>query len=343
MKNIWQFLGLTQDAIGRGRYFVANITASFGLPIVVSLLMSFFFSLFEDEPVILYPLLALFIVSLVFALVVHIKTSIRRVRDIGIAQNWWVLAIIPLVNIPFIIFLCLKKGGSGGGHFSLWNNPFTKQFKRFFSHEFSKPFMIICFSVIVAGVVYAWFAASNVKNNIDLMIEQREEEIAQEMFGKSYEQARVEYDKRKSDHEKCLAGRTEPTEYARKSKCLSEMIYWETYEEKEQQAYKDSAYQELLYLKESSVSRVFIEKFVKNFGFGWWGVIALVSVFLINILIVFYKLIKMYVPLVFWYGNTQTKSIKTNMQGMAPFQRYSLALLTITVLALVVIAIAIIF
>ncbi len=343
MKSIWQFLGLTQDTIGRGRYFVANITASLGLPIVVSLLMVFFSSLFEDEPVILYPLLALFIVSLVFALVVHIKTSIRRVRDIGIAQNWWVLAIIPLVNIPFIIFLSLKKGGSGSGHFSLRNNPFTEQFKRFFSHEFSKPFMIICFGVIVAGTVYAWFAASNLKNNIDLRIEQREEEIAQEVFGKSYEQALAEYNKKKSDYEECLAGRTEPTEYARKSKCLVEMIYWETYEEKEKQAYKDSTYQELLRAREISVSRIFIENFIKNFSFGWWGVIALVSVFFINIIILFYKLIRRYLPLVFRYGNIQTKSIKTNMQGMAPFQRYSLTLLVITALALVIIAIAIIF
>lgn len=338
LENIWQFLGLAQDTIGRGRYFVANITASLGLPIVVSLLMSFFFSLFEDEPVILYPLLVLFIASLVFALVVHIKTSIRRVRDIGIAQSWWVLAIIPLVNIPFVIFLCLKKGGSGSGHFSLRNNPFTEQFKRFFSHEFSRPFMIICFSVIVAGTVYAWFAAYNLKNNIDAKILEREEEIAHEIFKMGYEQAAVEYDKRKGAFENCLVAQDN-----RRDKCVVEMILWESWQDAERKALNDQLYKELNHTKETSLFLVFIEDFGKNFSFGWWGVIALVSVFLINILILLYKLIKMYVPLVFRYGNTQTKSIKTNMQGMAPFQRYSLTLLAVTVLALMIIAAILIF
>lgn len=333
MRNIWQFLGLTQETIGRGRYILANIAASV-LPIAMSLLMASLFILFEDEPVILYPLIALFIASFVFELVVHIKTSIRRVRDIGIAQNWWVLAIIPLVNIPFVIFLCLKKGGSSNGHFSLRNNPFTEQFKRFFSHEFSKPFVVICFSVIVVGVIYAWLAAFNVKNNIDAKIEQREKELAYEIFGQSYEQANAAYDKKKEDYEKCLSERTN---------CSVEYIFWQEYRGAEQRALNDPIYQELNRIKKAPLFRSFIDNFFKNFSFGWLGVIGLVAVFLINMLISLYKPIRMYAPLIFRYGNAQTKSIKTNVQSMVPFQRYSLALLTIAVLTLVVIAMTIIF
>src|SRR3989338_1327539 len=288
MKNIWKFFGLTQDTVGRGRYFVANIAAT-----APSLLLSLFFGLFENEPIILYPLVALFIASIVFELVVHIKTSIRRVRDIGISRSWWVLAIIPMINIPFVIFLCLKKGGSGSGHFSFRNNPFTEQFKQFFSHKFSKPFMVICLGVIVAGAIHAGYVVSNLKQDIDVKIAQREEE---------------------------LKGKLTP---------IARSFFLNTGGTPDW-VYDDATHNELRRIKETSSFQLFIEKF----SFGWWGIIALVAVLFINIIILFYKLMRMYVPLVFRYGNAQTKSIKTNMRGMAPFQRYSLALLTITVLAL---------
>ncbi len=298
LENIWQFLGLAQNAIGRGRYFVANITASLGLPIVVSLLMSFFFSLFEDEPIILYPLLALFIVSLVFALVVHIKTSIRRVRDIGIAQSWWVLAIIPIVNIPFAIFLCLKKGGSGNGHFSVQNNPLTEQFKRFFLHEFSKPFVVICFSVIIAGAIHAGYVVSDLKQDVDIKITQREEEIN---------------------------GKLTP---------IARSLFLNTGGTPDW-VYDDATHNELRRIKETSSFQLFFEKF----GFGWWGVIALVAVFLINVLILMAKLAAKYIPILIRTGSAQTKSAKTNIKNMPAFQRY-LLLTTLAILIILVLIFA---
>jgi len=342
MKNVLQFLGLTQETIGRGRYFVANITASLGLPIAVSLLMSFFFSLFEDDPVILYPLLALFIASLVFSFVVYIKTSIRRVRDIGIARSWWVLAIIPLVNIPFFIFLCLKKGESGSGHSSLQKNPFTEQFKRFFSHELSKPFMIICFGLIVAGIVFATYKTISIKSTVGTQIAQQEYEI-EETFYTQYGDAPTEAERKFNECRDEYINQN-PSAVTNQNHvwqdCGLERVYLDDYITKYEESFlNDERYNELKRIEQTPHLQLFFD----NFSFGWWGVIALVSVFFINIIILFYKLIRMYVPPVFRYGNAQTKSIKTNMHGMAPFQRYSLTLLVITVLALTIIAIAIIF
>ena len=339
MKNIWKFLGLTEDRIGRRRFLVAFFSAQWGLPLAVLLVAGLFYLVFgDDSPILFLPAIVL-IASLIFGLVVYIKICIRRVRDIGIARSWWVLAIIPLVNFPFFIYLCLKKGTTRQLTDGSKTNLFTQQFKLFFAKKYSKLFIFICFGVIVVGIVSAWFAASNLKSNIDTKIQEREEELAQEIFGKSFEQARIEYDKRKSDYEKCLAERTEPTEYARKSKCL---IFWETYAEKEKQAYKDSKYQELLRAKEISTFQIFKEGF-DRFNFGWLGItigiMTLVLAFLINILIVLFKFSAKYVPPIFRIGNVQAKSIKTNMEGMPAFQRYLLLIALLMLITLVLVLI----
>jgi uncharacterized membrane protein YhaH (DUF805 family) len=106
MKNLWHFFGLTQETIGRKRYFLANITLT-----VVLIAMYFIMTALTDgTTAISIPITILFLTLSVFGLAVYIKTSIRRVRDIGIARSWWILAIIPWVNILFFIFLCVKKG-----------------------------------------------------------------------------------------------------------------------------------------------------------------------------------------------------------------------------------------
>lgn len=241
MKEIWQFLGLTQNTIGRGRYFIANIIASIGLPLAISLLTNSFSNLFENQPVILYPLIILFIGSIIFSLVVYIKTSISRMRDIGMAQIWWVFAIIPLVNIPFSIFLCLKRGGSNGNDFE--NAYFTQQFKRFFSYELTGYFLVLCFIVILAGAIHALFVASRFR------------------------------------------------------------------------------------------------PFFESFGLGWWGVIALLAVFLVNILIAAMKHLKHFVLVVIKKGGEHIALIKNNVRDLPTFQRYLLliALLMFITLAFILI------
>lgn len=340
-ENIWQFLGLTQERIGRRRFLIAFLTAQWGLPLAVILVMGLFYLVHGESPILFLPAVALF-ASLVFGLVVYIKISIRRVRDIGIAQSWWVLAIIPLVNIPFVIFLCLKKGGSGGGHFSLWNNPFTEQFKRFFSHEFSKTFIIICVGVIVAGTLYAGSVVSNLKQGIDTKIEQRGEELDTQRDTRQKQEAN-ELASNATNFDSANASIKEKLLFARRvDECLynkycasliGKQAVGESTHSRLGRYLSDKVYKELVRIKNASSFRLFFEKL----GFGWWGIIALAAVFLINILIVLFKFSKGYVSLVVGAGGARAALTKTNIRNMPTFQRYILliALLILIVLVLV--------
>lgn len=335
IKNIWEYLGLTQDRIGRRRFLIAFFSAQWGLPLAVVLLMGLFSLVFgEDSPILFLPAIVLF-ASLIFGFVIYIKICIRRVRDIGIAQGWWVLAIIPLINIPFVIFLCFKKGGNGSGHFSFRNNSFTEQFKRFFSHELSKPFMIICFGVIVAGSIYAGSIVSDLKKDIDMRIEQRKEELDTQYDIK--EQKRNA--ETKAQYKKCLEHKKSGSGYLRECDDWLKFSRLKRAVERIENGYEpirpygaDAQYRELNNIKQTPFLQLFFEKF----GFGWWGVIALVAVFFLNILIVLVKFVAKHAPILIRTGTTQTKSVKTNIINMPVFQRYilfiALAILIILVL-----------
>lgn len=344
MKYIWQFLGLTQETIGRRRFLIAFFTAQWGLPLAVLLLVGLLYQLFGDEPVILYPMLLAFIASLVFGLVVYIKISIRRVRDIGIARSWWVLAIIPLINLPFFIYLCLKKGTTRQFTDDSKTNPLTQQFKLFFAKSYSKPFMVICFGVIVLGAIHAGSTVSNLKQDIDTKLAQRKEEL-NKLFDekdKGYEVARQML---KAKNDECwndfknnrarydVDSLSSTEKYLTRNSVCGSVQHPYTIPRKEFSYLGDDSYAELTRIKNTSSIQLFID----NFGFGWWGIIALVAVFLINILIGLFKFSKRYVPLVVGAGGARAALTKTNIRNMPPFHRYILliALLILITLAFI--------
>lgn len=161
IKDVWNFLGLTQNRIGRRRFLIAFFSAQWGLPLVAALLTGLFYLVFgEDSPILFLPAIVFF-ASLIFGLVVYIKICIRRVRDIGIAQGWWVLAIIPLINIPFFIYLCLKKGEGSPETKSKKINPLVEQFRSFFTNKHLRTFLVIGFIVFGIGAIILFFAFSN--------------------------------------------------------------------------------------------------------------------------------------------------------------------------------------
>lgn len=347
IKDVWNFLGLTQDRIGRRRFLIAFFSAQWGLPLVAALLVGFFYLVFGESPILFLPALA-FLASLIFGFIVYIKICIRRVRDIGIAQGWWALALIPLINFFFFIYLSLEKSGAGqAGSFSLTNLT-REQFRRFFSHEFSKPFVIICFGVIVAGAIHAGSVVSNLKQSIDVEIAQREEVLDAQRDTRQKQEANElassinEYNSINDSIKERLLFQRRIRECLYNKYCAS-LIGKPAVEEstnlRSERYLSDKVYKELVHIKNTSSFQLFFEKF----GFGWWGTIALLAVLFINILISPYKLARVYIPPVFRYGNTKVKSIKTNTQSMTPFQRYSLILLALIVLALVVITIVLIF
>ncbi|PIR68193.1 hypothetical protein COU49_02505 [Candidatus Nomurabacteria bacterium CG10_big_fil_rev_8_21_14_0_10_35_16] len=333
MKNIWQFLGLTQERIGRRRFLIAFFSAQWGLPLAFLLVTGLFYLVFgEDSPILFLPAI-LFFASLIFGFVVYIKICIRRVRDIGIARSWWVLAIIPFINIPFFIYLCLKKGTTRQLTDDSKANPFTQQFKLFFAQSYAKPLIIVCFCIIIAGILYAGFTAYNLKSNIDTKIQEREEEVAREVFKMGMKQATTEYYKRKEAFENCLL----KWDYVR-SKCVVEMILWESWQGAEQKALNDSLYKELHHIKEISTFKVFTESF-DRFNFGWLGVTvgisALIFLFLINILIAMVKFLRRPASMFIRTTGTRTAQTKDNINKMPAFQRYLLLIALLILITLV--------
>ena len=161
IKNISNFLGLTQDRIGRRRFLIAFFAAQWGLPLVAALLTGLFYLVFgEDSPILFLPAIVFF-ASLIFGFIVYIKICIRRVRDIGITQGWWVLAIIPLINIPFFVYLCVKNGKGGPGKKSEKINSLVEQFRSFFTNKHLRVFLIIGFIVFGIGAITLFFVFSN--------------------------------------------------------------------------------------------------------------------------------------------------------------------------------------
>lgn len=371
LENIWRFFGFTQEAIGRSRYFAINTATSFGLLLVIfgisviiyvleyplnlglSSLPGFLLEVsFMEAPLgvfigylasmLLLVLMALWIVSIIFTIVVNVKATIRRVRDIGIARNWWVLALIPFINLFFFIYLSLEKSGAGReGSFSLTDLT-REQFRRFFSHELSKSFLFISFSVIVVGSIYAGSTVSNLKQDIDIRIEQRKAELdiqydAEEKFrnavfmasekGKCFEIIK-KYGNEGRAYPECRS--MDVIDFSRLKRALerapSEII---------RPYISDIQYRELEDIKNTPSFLLFFEKF----SLGFWGVIALVAMFLINILFAFLKFLKERFPVIIGAGGIQVKSMKTDIEGMAVFQRYLLfiALLILIILVLILI------
>jgi len=363
IKNIWKFLGLTQETIGRRRFLIAFFSAQWGLPLSVLLVMGLFYLVFGKSPILFLPAIVL-IASLIFGFVVYIKICIRRVRDIGIARSWWVLAIIPFINIPFFIYLCLKKGTTRQLTDDSKINLFTQQFKSFFAKKYSKPLIINCFCLIVAGILYAGFTAYNLKSNIDVQITEREQELdilfdekdrksGKELAGEinrwnqacqgnesanllsycyeSYVESfrRTRMQRACGENEYCaqLVGYT-PTVF--------DELDWERTNRYRYTA--DETYRKLNHIKDVSTFQIFTESF-DRFNFGWLGVIvgtlALIFVFIINILIIVVKFLRRPASMFIGTAGTHTAQTKDNINKMPAFQRYLLLIALLILITLV--------
>ena len=95
---------------------------------------------------------------------------------------------------------------------------------------------------------------------------------------------------------------------------------------------EDSYYRELTHIKENSSFQLFIEKF----GIGWWGIIAIVIVFLLNFFVALVKLFAKYAPILIRTGGLQIKLAKTNIGNMPIFQRYLLLLVLLILIMLMI-------
>lgn len=156
-----------------------------------------------------------------------------------------------------------------------------KQFKTFFFNEkYSKLFINICLIIVFFGAINMISTISSEKQNVDINIIQKEKKLKNEGCHLQYK--KYEYGNRYISGVSINCNKNEITEL-KKLYDIKNMSTWQ-----------------LAGIK---------------FSFGWLGIIALISVFLINIIIITIKtLIK--------FSRTKIKIIKNNIKNMPVFQRY---------------------
>ncbi|MBI5151847.1 MAG: hypothetical protein HZA34_04805 [Candidatus Pacebacteria bacterium] len=219
--------------------------------------------------------------------------------------------------------------------------PFTQQFKTFLAKSYSKPFIVICLLVTGIGAVNSLYVVSNLKDSIDTKITQRQEELGK-LFDEQDTKAEAEYQIALQKYNQCLQNYKESHPGSDSSyipnflhgcgsqpfragySVIGDTIFGNRYPAR---YLEDSYYRELIRVKDASSSQLFFEKL----GLGWWGLIALAAVFLINILIIVVKFLKSLVPI--FIGGS--RNAKINVGQMPAFQRYVLLIVLLILITLV--------
>lgn len=225
--------------------------------------------------------------------------------------------------------------------------PFAQQFKSFLAKSYSKPFIVICVLVIGLGAVNSFYVVLNLRGDIDTQIAQRKSEL-NAIYDEQDEKADATYQELIKKNDECWDDfKNNKAKYD-----VDSLSDWETYLTRnrvcghrpisayhvnrfEYQYLTDPTYKELNRIKNAPSYQLFFEKL----GFGWWGVIALAAVFLINVLVVMVKFLKSVVPIVIRGGRKQLGLTKSNVWNMPAFQRYALfiALLILATLVFILI------
>jgi len=224
-------------------------------------------------------------------------------------------------------------------------NPFINQFKLFFSKSYSKPFVVLCALIITSGALYSLYTVSDLRKNIDAKITQRQEELGK-LFDEQDAKNEAEYQAALEIYNRCLAefkqtrigiNNLDYTRLLRRSCGFRPytgvyIIWGNRYPVRYLQ---DSYYRELTRIKNTSDLQLFFEKL----SFGWWGVIALAAVLIINILIILIKFLKTTIFMFIRVGNNQAILAKNNINNMPAFQKYLLLIAVLTLATLVFILI----
>lgn len=97
--------------IGRKKYVRVNVISGLvGFAVIfVPLLLLVFLPDFHSD-FLTIPFTAISICAAIVMILVYIASSIARLRDLGFASNWFILGLVPYVNIAFFLVLALREG-----------------------------------------------------------------------------------------------------------------------------------------------------------------------------------------------------------------------------------------
>jgi uncharacterized membrane protein YhaH (DUF805 family) len=113
LQEYWDTLEawIRDERIGRRAYVHVNVIngligfAAIFTPFLILLFLPDFQSDFLT-----IPFSAIGICAAIVMIIVYIGSSIARLRDIGVSPNWFVLGLVPYVNIFFFLAMALKEG-----------------------------------------------------------------------------------------------------------------------------------------------------------------------------------------------------------------------------------------
>ncbi|HVZ75804.1 MAG TPA: hypothetical protein VG934_00840 [Candidatus Paceibacterota bacterium] len=115
--KIKHLLGLDGDTITGGKYFLINLLLPLLIPIlsgVISgltpLIFLWFIPQVNSDYLVTLVFNILFLLGLVLILYVLIRTTRKRLRTIGMNQNWFWIMFVPLVNVVFLLYLAITDG-----------------------------------------------------------------------------------------------------------------------------------------------------------------------------------------------------------------------------------------
>ncbi len=117
--KIKHLLGLEEETISGGRYFLVNLILPLLVPIVsgvLSGLMPLVFLWFvpqsTSDALATASFSILFLIGSLLAVYVLVRTTRKRLRTIGISSNWFWLLFIPLINLFFFLFISITRAKS---------------------------------------------------------------------------------------------------------------------------------------------------------------------------------------------------------------------------------------
>ncbi|HEY4489452.1 MAG TPA: DUF805 domain-containing protein [Candidatus Paceibacterota bacterium] len=102
---------ILKECLGRRRYVeVVILTALAGFTVIFAPFFIIFLLPDFNSDFLELPIAAVGIAVAIVMILVYCAASVARLRDIGYSSHWFILGLIPYVNVIFFVLLALAEG-----------------------------------------------------------------------------------------------------------------------------------------------------------------------------------------------------------------------------------------
>jgi|GEM_PF-6662901 len=105
---------ILKERLGRRKYVeIVILTALVGFAVILSPFLLIFLLPDFNSDFLELPIAAVGIAVAIVMILVYCAASVARLRDIGYSSHWFILGLIPYVNVIFFVLLALAEGKKG--------------------------------------------------------------------------------------------------------------------------------------------------------------------------------------------------------------------------------------